>query len=122
MIRDLTRGSPRAKIEVIRYGDGLAVKKSIGQPPSLHGARNIVHGSVLRSRPEIPPVLQRGPNYFIMPFVDGRRCALPVRAQLSSAAAVKRSGTSRLLRFVFAHGYDPIDSARTICSSMRLAA
>jgi hypothetical protein len=112
VVRDLTRGAPRAKIEVIRYGDGLAVKKTYRGSRLHYMEREISFMDAFSAdRPEIPPVLQRGANYFIMPFVNGR----PLRRFLFGRSFPRLMTLKQvrniadLLRFVFAHGYDPID-------------
>ena len=112
VVRELTRGAPRAKIEVIRYGDGLAVKKTYRSSRLHYMEREISFMDAFSAhRPEIPAVLQRGPNYFIMPYVDGR----PLRRFLFGHSFPRLLTLKQvrdiadLLQFVFAHGYDPID-------------
>ena len=62
-------------------------------------------------RPEIPPVLDRGPNFLIMPFLKGRSLR-----RFLFGRGVPRLMTMRqirevadLLRYLFSRGYDPVD-------------
>lgn len=62
-------------------------------------------------RPEILPVLERGSNYFITPFVEARPIrrrifglGLPMLMPLAHVRAA-----ADLLRYLFSRGYDPVD-------------
>jgi len=112
VVRDLTRTGVRAKIELIRYRGGLAVKKTYRQTCLRFMHREAAFmDEISPHRPEILPVLERGPNYIIMPFVEGR----PLRRSLFGIG-IPRLMTLRqvrqvadLLRYLFSRGYDPID-------------
>lgn len=112
VLRCLTRTGLRAKIELIRYGEGVAVKKTFRHNCLRFMEREISFMNAVSSeRREIPPVLERGPNYLIMPYIEGR----PLRRflfgrgfpALMSLKQVREMAD--LLRFLFAKGYDPID-------------
>jgi hypothetical protein len=101
VVRDLTRTGLRSKIEVIRYGGGRAVKKTFRHNCLRFMEREYSFmEDVSPHRPEIPPVLERGPNYLIMPFVEGRT----------------------MRRFVFGRGFPrlmtlgKLDRSRTCCA------
>lgn len=114
VVRDLTRTGVRAKIELIRYRDGLAVKKTYRQTSLRFMDREAAFmDEVSPHRPEILPVLERGPNYLIMPFVEGgplRRFLFGVGIPRLMALRHVRQ-VADLLRYLFSHGYDPIDLA-----------
>ena len=112
VVRDLTRMGARSKIELIRYGDRLAVKKTYRQNclRFLEREANFME-TFAPERREVPPLLERGPNYLIMPFVEGRPLrrfffnrSLPKLMTLKQVRA-----TADFLRYVFSRGYDPVD-------------
>lgn len=114
VIQSLTRTGLRAKIEVIRYADGLAVKKTYRHNCLRFMEREALFMDTFApQRPEILPVLERGPNYLITPFVAGR----PMRQflfgkgfpRLLTLGQVRKVGD--LLRLIFSQGYDPVDLA-----------
>jgi hypothetical protein len=112
VVRDLTRTGLRSKIEVIRYGGGRAVKKTFRHNCLRFMEREYSFmEDVSPHRPEIPPVLERGPNYLIMPFVEGRTMRRFVFGRgfprLMTLGQVRQ--VADLLRFLFSRGYDPVD-------------
>jgi hypothetical protein len=112
VVRDLTRLANRSKIEVIRYGGGLAVKKTYRHTCLRFLEREAAFMDTFSPhRPEILPVLERGPNYLITPFVEARpsRYAFLGRKlpRLMSLREVRNAAD--LLRFVLSKGYDPVD-------------
>ena len=114
VIRRLTRKAARAKIELIKYRGGLAVKKTYRANCLRFLDREASFmDAVSAERPEILPVLERGPNYFIMPYVEGRPMRQGVFGRsyprLMTLGQVRR--VADLLRYLFSRGYDPIDLA-----------
>lgn len=114
VVRDLTRTGVRAKIELIRYRDGLAVKKTYRQTSLRFMDREAAFmEDISPHRPEILPVLERGTNYLIMPYVEGR----PLRRALLGVGIPRLMTLGQigqvadLLRYLFSRGYDPIDLA-----------
>ena len=114
VVKMLTRKAARAKVELIRYQGGLAVKKTYREHCLRFLEREASFmDAVSPDRPEILPVLERGHNYFIMPFVEGRsmRQGLFGRSY-PKLMTLKQIGTvADLLRHLFSRGYDPIDLA-----------
>jgi hypothetical protein len=114
VVRSLTRKGARAKIELIRYGDGLAVKKTFRHNSLRFLEREIAFMEALSpKRPEILPVIDRGPNYFISPFIEGK----PLRQVIMGRGFPKLMTLRQtreladLMRYLFSHGYDPVDLA-----------
>lgn len=112
VVRDLTRIGVRAKIELIRYRSELAVKKTFRHTCLRFMEREIAFmDAVSPHRAEILPVLERGPNYFITPFVEGQ----PLRRRLFGLGIPKLmtlhqvANSADLLRYLFSQGYDPVD-------------
>jgi len=112
VVRNLSRRANRAKVEVISYGDGLAVRKTFRRNCIKYMDRELAVLDILSPlRPEILPVLERGPNYFITPFVEGR----PLRRRVLGKAFPKLMtlqqvrDSADLLHCFFAHGFDPVD-------------
>ena len=112
VLADLTRFGNRAKVEVIRYRDGLAVRKTFRDRAGRCHARELAFyrrfGGEL---PELLPVLESGSNWFILPFrpnTYGRRIWFAVHPpRLLPLRHVRQ--LVRFLRHVMAAGYDPID-------------
>jgi hypothetical protein len=112
VVRDLTRTGLRSKIELINYGGRVAVKKTFRNNCVRFLEREASFmEEISPHRPEIPPVLERGPNFLVMPFFEGR----PLR-RFVLGRGVPRLMTLRqvrqvasLLRFLFSRGYDPVD-------------
>ncbi len=114
VVRDLTRHGHRAKVELIEYCHGLAVKKTFREQCLRFLEREAAFLEVVsKERPEVLPVLERGPNYIITPYIDAR----PLRTALFGKSFPKLlelrhvRTASDLLRYLFARGYDPIDMA-----------
>jgi hypothetical protein len=112
VVRDLTRRGRRAKIELINYGGGLAVKKTFRRHCLRFLEREATFlESTSPERPEILPVVERGSNYLITPYIE----AQPKRGFLLGLGYPKLMklrdvrAASDLLRFLFARGYDPVD-------------
>jgi len=112
VVRDLTRRGRRSKVELIRYGAGLAVKKTFRHQCRRYLEREASFLETMSTqRPEILPVLERGENYLITRFVE----AQPRRARFLGQGYPKlmKLGQVRaaadLLRFLFSRGYDPVD-------------
>lgn len=114
VVKTLTRKAARAKVELIRYRGGLAVKKTYRENCLRFLEREASFMDAVSSeRREILPVLERGPNYFIMPYVEGRAMRQGVFGRsypkLMTLGQVRK--VADLLRYLFARGYDPIDLA-----------
>lgn len=112
VVRDLTRTGVRAKIELIRYGGGLAVKKTYRQTCLRFMDREAAFmDEISPHRPEILPVLERGENYLIMPYVEGRPLRRPLfGVGIPRLMTLRQVGqVADLLRYLFSRGYDPID-------------
>lgn len=114
VLRNLTRHGHRAKVELIEYGDKVAVKKTFRSNCLRFLQREASFlEEISRERPEILPILARGPNYIVTPYVDAR----PMRAALFGESFPKLlplrhvRTTSDLMRYLFSRGYDPIDMA-----------
>lgn len=112
VVRALTQRGARAKIEMIRYGGGLAVKKTFRHNSLRFLEREVAFmEAVSPIRSEILPVIEQGANYFITPFVEGR----PLRQKalgLTFPKLLTLKETRKLadlLRFLFSRGYDPVD-------------
>jgi hypothetical protein len=114
VIRDLTRTGVRAKVELIRYGSGTAIKKT-WQPNCLRFMQREAEFMDAMSplRPEILPVLERGANYLIMPFVEGKPPRRVLFGRTFPRLLTIRQITQfrDLLLFLFSRGYDPVDLA-----------
>jgi hypothetical protein len=114
VVRDLSRVGVRAKIELIRYHGKLAVKKTFRRTCLRFMEREIAFmDAVSPHRPEILPVIERGPNYFVTPFVEGRAPRIHLFGMGVSKLLTMRQvrEIADLLRYLFAQGYDPIDMA-----------
>ena len=112
VIRDLTRTGLRSKIELISYGGGVAVKKTFRNNCVRFLEREATFmDEISPHRPEIPPVLERGPNFLVMPFFEGRALRRFVLGRgvprLMTLRQVRQ--VANLLRFLFSRGYDPVD-------------
>lgn len=114
VVRDLSRTGARSKIELIRHGSGLAVKKTYRPGAMRYMEREArFMDEMSPQRREVLPVIERGDNYLIMPFVEAR----PLRRKLLGIDLphLMTIGQTRavadLLGFFFAHGYDPVDLA-----------
>lgn len=114
VVRNLSRRANRAKVELVHFGDGLAVKKTFRHNCLKYMQRELsVLDTISPHRPEILPVLERGPNYFVTPFVDGR----PLRRRLFGRSFPRLMSVQQvrdaadLLRCLFSHGFDPVDLA-----------
>jgi predicted Ser/Thr protein kinase len=114
VVKTLTRKAARAKVELIRYKGGLAVKKTYRENCLRFLEREASFmNAISPERPEILPVLERGHNYFIMPFIEGRSMrqgmfgrTIPKLMTLKQIRSV-----ADLLRYLFSRGYDPVDLA-----------
>ena len=102
----LTRIGRRAKVEVVAYGDGLAVKKTF-RP----GCERFLEREVLALRtfggvvPEVPPLLEAGDDYVIYPYYADARTPDP-------EAILPLSVVHRVLRAVrtfHEHGFAHVD-------------
>lgn len=102
----LTRIGRRAKVEVIEYRGGLAVKKTF-RP----GCERFLEREALAMRtfggvvPEVPPLLEAGDGYVVYPFYDDARTPDP--DGLLPLAAVR--GVLRAVRTFYDHGYALVD-------------
>jgi hypothetical protein len=114
VIADLTRYGNRAKVEVIRHAGGLAVKKTF-RPHALRFLwRELdLYDRFAAEREELLPVLARGPNHFLLPYVEDRFGQASQRVggrrpppQLSLRAAQHMLS---FLRHLLDRGYEPID-------------
>ena len=74
VLADLTDDGKRAKVELIRHGNGKAVKKTFKPGCEEYGRKEI---ELLKKfsglRPEVSPILESGENYFVMPFYKNWR-------------------------------------------------
>lgn len=112
VVRDLTRRGRRSKVELIRYGGGLAVKKTFRHQCLRYFEREASFlETVSTQRSEILPVLERGENYLITPFVEAqpRRARFLGRGYPKLMKLGQVRATADLLRFLFSRGYDPVD-------------
>lgn len=106
VVRTLTRTGRRAKVEVIQYRGGLAVKKTFRPGCERFLEREaFVMKSFSRVLPEIPPLLESGANYLIYPWYAntaefGPHGLLPLDV-------VRR--TMGVVRFFYERGYSLID-------------
>ena len=112
-IRDLTKHGRRAKVELINHHDGLAIRKTF-RPSALNFMEREIE-VMQRLAPlcaEIPRLLERGKNYFVMEYVGGgampparrRRDEPPRPLPLRHVRKL-----SRLIATSMANGLDPID-------------
>lgn len=114
VVRNLTRKAARAKIELIRYKDSVAVKKTFRENCLRFLERETSFmNAVSPHRPEIQPVLEQGRNYFIMPFVE----AQPIRRRYFGRGLPRLMSLGQvrsvvgLLKHLFDNGFDPVDLA-----------
>ncbi len=69
VLADLVAVGKRAKIELICYDDNTAIKKTFKPGCEKYLKKELeILKRFSRLRPEIPPILESGKNYFIMPF------------------------------------------------------
>lgn len=102
---DLTSYGNRARVEVIRWGDGLAVRK-VFKPHCTRflDAEVKAHRAMAHSR-HTPRLLEVGKDYFVMEhFDDVWRGKPPKRLSLSVVRQL-----SAFIKDCAATGYDPID-------------
>ena len=104
-IIDMTRYGNRARVEVIRWGDGLAVRKVFKPHCTRFLDAEIKAHRAMAHSPHMPRLLDMGKDYFVMEYFEDawqgappKRLPLPVVRQLSA-----------FIRDCAAHGYDPID-------------
>jgi O-antigen/teichoic acid export membrane protein len=112
VLAELSRFANRAKVELIRYDDGSAVKKTFRAHATRFLERELAfYRRFAAELPELPRVLEAGSNYFITPFHAnryGRRRLLGFHPpRLMKLCHVRQ--LAALLRHVMAAGYDPID-------------
>jgi hypothetical protein len=112
VLRDLSRYGRRSKVELIRFRDGLAVKKTCRHQALRYLNREADFLEAMAPyRSEILPVIERGANYFITPFVENH----PIRFTFFGRSAPKLlklrqvRQVADLLRYLFSRGYDPVD-------------
>ncbi len=102
----LTRLGRRAKVEVIEYGDGLAVKKTFRPGCERFLEREIAamrtFGGVL---PEIPPLLEAGDGYVVYPYYEAADDPGP--HGLLRLDVVRR--VLRVVRTLYEHGFALVD-------------
>lgn len=114
VVRSVSRFSRRAKVEIVRTSDGLAVRKTFRHQSLRFLDREVAFLERMAPlRSEVLPILERGENYFVTPFVESRALHITIFGhkvpKLLSLRQVRQ--VADFLRFVFAHGYDPVDCA-----------
>jgi hypothetical protein len=100
----------RSRILLVRFGDGLAIKKIFRPGRERYLARErFARAELSREFPELPPLLDSGPNYVISPYY-------PVRFQYDRRASLSlfpRELAIRVLDFLerlYDRGYAVLDS------------
>ena len=112
VLKDLTNYGNRGKVELVEYNGGVAVKKTFraaALPFLVHEVEFMEEFSCLRT--EVPPVLERGSNYFIMPLIQDTQPSQSVLGR--SLPRMLPLAVARQLvdfvKFLLSRGYDPID-------------
>jgi hypothetical protein len=114
VLADLTQYGNRARVELIRWGDVLAVKKTF-RANAMRFLENEVafYERFSTERPEVLPVLGRGDNYFILPFFP-HQAAQPGFFGGRLPRLMPLDAARQLVGFVkhlLDRGYDPVDLA-----------
>ncbi|MBM6595655.1 hypothetical protein [Microvirga pudoricolor] len=112
VIETLTRHGKRAKVELIEYNGTVAVKKTYRHQALRFLQREVAFQAEFSAlRPEVLPVLETGPNYFISPHIEDvgaqHRFLGITFPRLLSLKDVRQ--LADFIRFLLARGYDPID-------------
>jgi hypothetical protein len=113
VIADLSQNGRRAKVELIRYDGRLAVKKTFRSHALPYLEREAAFYERFASeRSEVPPILKRKSNYFIIPFYRSDFPAHRTIFGLSVPVLIPLWAVRQLvdfLRYLNTKGYDPID-------------
>ncbi|MCC0176455.1 hypothetical protein I4641_05615 [Waterburya agarophytonicola K14] len=104
----LTRFGRRAKVEVIEYGDRLAVQKTFRPGCEKFWQREIFASQAFaKDCLAIPPLLDYGENYLVHPYYDDILKFRNRQSKLLPLAIAKQAMAT--LRFFYEQGYAPID-------------
>ncbi|MFD1506952.1 hypothetical protein FE374_04060 [Georgenia yuyongxinii] len=71
VVRELSRGR-RAKVEVVRHDQGVAVRKTFAPSARSHLARELAGLEELAPHTDVPEVLATGANWLLTPFYENR--------------------------------------------------
>lgn len=111
-IRDLTREGRRAKVELVKFRGGLAIRKTYRASALRYMQREIeVLERLSPIRPELPRLLDRGARHIVTSYIeDGQNLALEHRGGRPSPLPLKvvRS-LAEFIKACVAQGFDPID-------------
>jgi hypothetical protein len=108
VVRTLSLGR-RAKVELVRHGDGLAVKKTFGRGHHRFLVREIEALRELGPRvPQVPELLATGPNWMLCPAYQDQLAPLWHTGRLVPLRLVREMVTT--LRAIHDLGYAQIDA------------
>ncbi len=111
-IKDLTREGRRAKVELVEFERGLAIRKTYRASALRYMEREIeVLQRLADIRPEVPKLLERGDNHIIISFVGGGR-NLDLEHRGGRPRPLPLNVVRALAGFIKAcvsQGFDPID-------------
>ena len=105
VVKTLTKNGRRAKLELIRYGDRLAVKKTYLPGRERFLAREVIALRELSAAcPQLPRLLDAGDNFIIYPYYEddlrldrgGLRLLIPLEVMKTALSAIK---------FLYERGY-----------------
>ena len=103
VIRELSGHGRRAKVELVRFGDGEAVCKTYRPGRERFLERELLAREMGKELPEMTPVLEHGENYLVLPFYNDvldRKKPLPL-------SILRR--TREIIRVFRLRGYELID-------------
>lgn len=104
-LAQLTRHGNRARVELVRFGDGIAVRKTF-KPQFARFARNeIAAFRVLEGTPYAPRLLEAGEHHFVMEHIEDVWKGRP--PQPLPLAVVRQ--LADLMEICAARGLDPVD-------------
>ena len=108
VVRQLPGHARRAKVEIVGYEEGLAVKKTFRPGCARYLERELFimrkYGPEL---PEIPELLEAGPNFFIRPYYEDILRFDPRIRRLLPLNVVRQAVA--FLRLLYDEGYSLID-------------
>ncbi|AKL93777.1 methyltransferase domain-containing proetin [Clostridium aceticum] len=93
----------RARVEVIKYKNGLAVKKTYKPGNERFLKREIVAHEVLSKKCEIiPPIIEKGNNYIIIPYYEN---IIEGDSGKSNILRLNIVEISKFIKFIYDEGY-----------------
>lgn len=108
VVRQLSRGR-RAKVEIVEGANGQVVRKTFATGYQRHMERELL--ALQQLSPDvaaIPPLLEKGENWFTSPYYRDQLAALMTTRKLVPLSLVR--DMVDVLRQIHAHGYDLVDA------------